>query len=468
MSIYNDQTQPLNDKPLDSTSLLKVLLTQFVEVNFVDLAKVGDETKLSDTHYRILVVQQVLDVAKTNNWGLCRNQDFIYAYNGNYWSLVEKTEMQSFLGLAAEKMGLRWDKARAYNFRKELYEQFLETANFFEVKNHSSILISLRNGTFEINNGSRTLRQFDQNDFITYQLPFSYEPNKKAPMFQKFLDEVLPDQDRQLVLSEFLGYLFTTGLKLEKALILFGGGANGKSVVFEIISALLGRENICNYSLNSLTQSNGYSRAMLANKLVNYASEINGNLEASLFKQLVSGEPVEARLPYGRPLIIKNYAKLVFNSNVLPQTVENTNAFFRRFIIIPFDQTIKEENQDIDLSKKIIQSELPGVFNWVLFGLDRILEKKRFTDCEAIKLQMEEFRKQSDPVALFIEDEGYKKSLERYIALKELYAKFKSYCYDSGFSAFSIKVLAERLRAIGYETIKKTNGVVVFATKEGC
>src|SRR5690606_24227191 len=116
------------------------------------------------------------------------------------------------------------------------------------------------------------------------------------------------DPERQRVLAEYLGFVFikhgSNALKEEKALILYGTGANGKSVFFEVVNALLGTDNVSSCSLQSLTNDNGYFRAKLANKLVNYASEINGNLEASIFKQLVSGEPVEARLPYGQPFIL--------------------------------------------------------------------------------------------------------------------------------------------------------------------
>ena len=85
---------------------------------------------------------------------------------------------------------------------------------------------------------------------------------------------------------------------------------------------------------------------MIANKLVNYASEISGKLETSIFKQLVSGEPVEARLPYGKPFSITGYAKLIFNCNELPKDVEQTRGYFRRFLIIPFEVTIPEAEQD--------------------------------------------------------------------------------------------------------------------------
>ena len=157
---------------------------------------------------------------------------------------------------------------------------------------------------------------------------------------------------------------------------MYGTGANGKSVFFEVVQALLGSDNVSSYSLQSLTNDNGYFRAKLANKLVNYASEINGNLETSIFKQMVSGEPVEARLPYGQPFTLTQYAKLIFNCNELPKDVEHTNAYFRRFLIVPFDVTIPPDEQDKTLHTKIIDNELSGVFNWVLEGLDRLLKQK--------------------------------------------------------------------------------------------
>ncbi len=463
--IIGDVVNRATVREVQPRDILNELLLQIQPIDFVALAKVDDKSRLSNAHYRIICIEHILAIAQRNSWGLCRNQDFIYAYNGCFWSLIDHGEIKTFLGEAAEKMGLYWEKSRDYNFRKGLFEQFLETAHFIKPEKKDSVLIPLLNGTFEINNGIRVHRPFDRNDFLTYQLPFAYDPDAEAPRFQKYLNEVLPDTQRQLVLCEYLGYLFSRQLKLEKALILYGAGANGKSVMFEIITCLLGTNNISNFSLSSLTDGSGYYRAMLANKLVNYASEINGSLEASLFKQIVSGEPVEARLPYGNPMIIRDYAKLIFNTNTLPHDVEHTHAFFRRFLIIPFDTIIKPEHQDIELSKKIAREELPGIFNWVLTGLDRVLQNKRFTDCEAVRQQLETYRKQSDSVAMFLEDERFEKSVTTSLTLKEIYQSFKTYCLDSGYRPCSIRTLSERLRNLGFETEKKKIGVVVFASR---
>ena len=317
----------------------------------VQLTKSLEKLKLNLKHYLVLSIETALQFAEKNRWGLCKNHDFIYLYNGTFWAEIDKETFQKFLGEAAEQMGVAKFSARFYQFREQLFKQFLSTAYLPTPENNKdTVLINLQNGTFEISPQGTKLKPFDRSDFITYQLPFEYSPKAKAPLFEAYLNKVLPDPERQRVLAEYLGFVFikhgSNALKEEKALILYGTGANGKSVFFEIVNALLGNDNVSSYSLQSLTNDNGYFRAKLANRLVNYASEINGNLEASIFKQLVSGEPVEARLPYGQPFILKQYAKLIFNCNELPKDVEHTPAYFRRFLIIPFDITIPTQEQD--------------------------------------------------------------------------------------------------------------------------
>lgn len=425
--------------------------------------------KIKQKHYIIITIEQVIELAQTNNWGICKNNDFIYLYNGVYWALLDNNELQVFFGKASEKMGVnKWD-ARHYIFREQLYKQFLAVANLPKPEQSNDVVfINLKNGTFEISQKKRQLRPPDRSDFITYQLPFEFNPDAKSPLFQNYLDIVQPDTARQYILAEYLAYLFIkpSTLKLEKTLLLYGTGANGKSVFYEVVNALLGGdENVSSYSLQSLTNDNGYFRAMLANKLLNYASEINGKLETAIFKQLVSGEPVEARLPYGKPFTIHNYAKLIFNCNELPKDVEQTNAYFRRFLIVPFEITIPEHEQDKQLSQKIIDSELSGVFNWVLEGLKRLLSQKNFTHSEAVNKQLEQYRLQSDSVQMFIEDEGFEKSVSEYKEFKEMFALYRTYCNESGYYSCAKKSFGERLRNAGVMIDKKNYGLVVYLKK---
>lgn len=432
------------------------------------LTKQFDKCKLSKNHYLVLCVEQLLKVAKANNWGLCKKHGFIYLFNGSYWSEIDKESFQYFLGNVAIKMGVEKFKAKIHTFKDELFKQFMADAYLPTPKaNSKSVLINLQNGTFDITPTKRKLKAFDRNDFLTHQLPFEYNPDASAPLFKKYLDEVLPDADKQKVFAEYCGYIFIkpSVLKLEKMLILYGTGANGKSVFFEILNALLGTENFCSYSLQDLTNVNGYYRAKLGNKLVNYASEINGKLETDIFKQIASGEPISVRLPYGEPFNLTEYAKLIFNCNELPKDVEHTNAFFRRFLIIGFDVTIPESKQDKELANKIIQNELSGVFNWILQGLDRVLKQKNFSKCDAVDNARSDYEKQSDSVKMFIEDCEYKTSTE-YTPVSELYTQYKSYCIDDGFRPVNKSNFMKRLRHFKILVERKSIGNVAFVTRD--
>jgi putative DNA primase/helicase len=432
-----------------------------------------EKLKLNLKHYLIISIENALKFAETNNWGLCKNHDFIYLFNGTFWAEIDKETFQKFLGEASEKMGVAKFSARFYQFREQLFRQFLSTAYLpTPESNKDTVLINLLNGTFEISPQGTKLRPFDSSDFITYQLPFEYNPQAKAPIFEAYLNRVLPDKERQRVLAEYLGFVFikhgSNALKEEKALILFGTGANGKSVIFEVVNELLGTDNVSSYSLQSLTNDNGYFRAKIANKLVNYASEINGKLEASIFKQLVSGEPVEARLPYGQPFILKQYAKLIFNCNDLPKDVEHTNAFFRRFLIIPFDVTIPPEEQDKNLHTKIIEKELSGVFNWVLEGLQRLLEQKSFSSCEAVKNAVEQYKIESNSVQMFLNENQYISSSINYILIKEIYLEYRAFCIEDGLTPFKKTNFIKQLKTFNLLVDRVSqNQLAVFIEASG-
>ncbi len=442
---------------LSPGQILEQLLEQIEKVKFEEFTGGGE---VRAVHHRIYSVKNVVQLAERKNWGLCKRNGAVYVFTSAYWKRVGADDMKSFLGAAALRAGVPRYRADDYEFRDKLLKQFHSEAHLTQPEPDTGrTLINLQNGTFEITQHGQQLREFRRGDFLTHVLPFEYKEDAEAPLFRSFLEKVLPDPDSQRVLAEFVGYVFVRGLKLEKALLLYGGGANGKSVWFDVLLALLGENNASSYSLSTLTDSrNAYFRAMLADKLVNYASEINNKVEASIFKQLVSGEPVEARLPHEKPFILRDYAKLIFNANELPRDVEHTNAYFRRFLIIPFTVTIPEHEQDKELASKIIASELPGVFNWALEGLRRLLLQRNFSECNAARQAVDQYKRESDSVQMYVDDQVLQPSGSGFETLKDLYAGYKSFCCDDGYRALGKQNFSKRLEACGFEKVKQNVG----------
>ncbi len=424
--------------------------------------KSGNINQMSKESATVKVVEVINGCIDSNNYRFCLKDGIIYCYNGMYWVKVQEDEMKLFIHSAVNVLGGSNAGRRHYKWKEDVYRQFISEALFVnKEKTEGQTLINLRNGTFEITAEYQSLREYRAEDFLRYRLDFDYDPQATAPMFQKFLDRVLPDKDCQAVLSECMGYIFTKGLKLEKVLLLTGTGANGKSTFFSIATAIFGQDNVSSFSLQELTKGQ-YQRAELQDVIVNFCSEISGKMETSVFKQLASGEPVSARHIFGRPFTMTDYAKMVFLCNELPWQIEQTDAFFRRFIIIPFDQTIPEEERDPELANKIIASERSGVFNWMLDGLKRLLKNKRFTESEIIKKQVDEFRYERDTVGIFLDQENYVPSNEKEEKLSVLYEKYSRYCRGTGLWTVSTVAFAKRLRVYGYRIVRKSQGNFVY------
>jgi len=306
-----------------------------------------------------------------------------------------------------------------------------------------------------------TLKPFDYRDFLTHQLDFDHNPAAVNHQFQQYLDDVLPNKETQKTLQQVAGYLFIKGLKLELTFFLYGTGANGKSVFFEVINGVVGSENISNYSLESLTDDKGYHRAMIKDKIVNYGTDIRlTKIDASMFKTLASGEPIEARLPYRDPFMMTDYAKLIFNVNKMDSAnVEHTHGFFRRFLIIPFLEKIPDLLQDKDLHKKIL-TDRAGVLNWIIEGAEEVVKNRNIfvsAECEEFKKQ---FMKETDSVAMF-EEQFIKENLRGTFysqTVTNSHSDYKQYCLDTGFKPLGLINFSKRMELIGFSKSKLVDG----------
>ena len=447
------------------------ILEKITKVDFRNLAggdyKDDKKKPLLSKHYIVPIVIKALKASKEVGFQLAKHNSKIYLFNGCYWVELSEDKLRAFLGACSVKMSVRPNDAEDFRFRENLASQFYSSAYFENPEiSKDKVLINLKNGTFEVSEHGQILREFKPEDFMRYQLPFSYDAEATAPLFQKYLDRVLHDKDLQNLLSEYFGYIFTKNLKLEKVLLLYGGGGNGKSVIYEVFQKLLGIENITSYPLDCLNEPQ--NRAELEGKLLNWATELKDGIDSNTFKQLASGEPIFVRQLYQKPYIMTDYAKLMFNANGLPKDVEHNEAYFRRFIIIPFTETITKEEKDVELHNKIINTELSGVFNWVLAGLNRVLLNKGFTDAKISTNFLESYKNESDTVAMFLDEQGFENTFDRgkYTPANELYTLYKEYSRTFGYSPLNFKNFKIRLESKRINVYKKEFGLVVTVAKK--
>jgi putative DNA primase/helicase len=352
-----------------------------------------------------------------------------------------------------------------YKFQDNVQSQFQAMTSFPFAPADGVIRVNLKNGTLEFQHGQAPrLVGFDKRHGLTYRLGYDYNRDAKCPIITKILERCVPCAEDRMVLLEYLAYILAPQLNYEKVLFVQGTGHNGKSVFVAITTALFGKNNVLTMMLENLTKRPDY-RAQLSKGLVNICSETAPKLDPTVFKAMASREPIECRKLYGAPYKLEGteYASLLLATNTLPKEVEATNAFFRRFLIIPFGENISEEERDYRFNRIDFwegqPEELSGIMNEVVAALMRLLANDGFTRSKSSEAALEEYRVNSDTVPSFMQDERWEPSAERKVSLKELYSYYTDYCKESGRPAVGNKEFAGRLRLIGYTVERGTGNV---------
>lgn len=246
---------------------------------------------------------------------------------------------------------------------------------------------------------------------------------------------------------------------MEKMLLLYGEGLNGKSVTLEIIEALLGQMNVSYMSLADLTNDD-VKRAAIVGKMLNISHESGKDVNPNVLKQLTSGERVTVRRLYHNPVETNDYGKLIAAFNVLPRA-ENTFGFFRRLIFLSYLVTIPKDEIDRLLAVKL-KTELPGILGWVLEILPGLMARREFSPCESSDKALEQYRLQSDNVRLFL-NEACEVS-EYTTQASEIFTAYRTFCINSSLKPISRNKFYDRLEKLGHERVTYS-GTLYFKLK---
>ena len=408
---------------------------------------------LTQMEYIVQSVDELIRIAEAEQLDLAQKNGDFHAYNGRCWERILPEVFHAFLRNALVRFGVPCNLARFYQFQKKVRDQFRDVANFPFTPTDAVIRINLKSGTLEFRDGQEpVLVPFNKRHGIRYQLGYDFSPGADCSLFRKFLERCVPETANQQILLEYAGYIFVNELNFEKVLFMYGQGMNGKSVMIAVLKALFGEHNVTEYSLESISKKAEY-RAKLADGILNICAESANSLNIDVFKKIASREPLECRSLYKDPIMLTDYSRQIFSTNTLPKITEATEGFFRRFLFVPFDQYITEEERNYRMNMVEYweeSGELPGILNMVIAGLQRLVQNGGFTKSASSDVVLEEYKLDSNSVHSFVQDEGYVPCTESKVKLKALYDVYRLYCSNNGLKAVSIKNLAHRLRNLGY------------------
>ena len=269
---------------------------------------------------------------------------------------------------------------------------------------------------FSLSEGSNAPFSRDVAPWLCLDYPFA---SASCPMWSAFLSEVLPYQSERQVLQEFFGMCLADreSISIEKMALFVGSGANGKSVVCDVMRSVFGgRRYVGNLSPDQLQDPKQV--ASLDGKALNIAPDVRrGSSFDSALKALASSQEITGWKLYEGGVTVK-CPPLCFALNEMPYFRDTTDAFFRRLLVFRFDVVIPESKQDRELAVKIIRQESCGVFLWAYEGYRRLMfNRGMFSQSErmdeALTSLKADVKTRQSEVLQCIETMGYSISGER-------------------------------------------------------
>ncbi len=355
-----------------------------------------------------------------------------FEFNGKYW---EKKSNESIERYISYFLGPYATGPKLSSISRIIKAKTV-TDELFNMKP----ILNLINGAIEIIDEEPyyIFREHRETDYCTYCLNYPYDKDAVCRDWLDFISSVTDyDEKRISFLQEFAGYILYPDNRLHKCAALVGEGANGKSIYFNALSNIFGKENVSRITVSNLSQD--FQAINLLGSMLNISSEtkteFNGAEET--FKQVVSGDDISACYKGKDYINFKPRAKMIISLNNMPKSNDKSNGLTRRFAFIKFPLSFvetptlpNERKMDNTLEEKFAEnSHLSGILNWILDGYIMVRRCNYITETREHIDQLNVFKEDSDPTIIFVRE----LDVADRINYEQLYDEYKYWCADNGY-----------------------------------
>lgn len=289
--------------------------------------------------------------------------------------------------------------------------------------------------------------------FTLDTVPFGFDEEAECPRFLQYLSEVFPDEQVRKQVRMMAGYLLAGTAKHEVFFALLGAGANGKTVLLDVLTGMLGHHNVSYVALSNLCER--FQTWPLVQSKVNICGDMPTDVgRASLhqiegqFKHLVSGGEMEVERKGKDIYKARCRARFVMAGNTLPTFRDRSDGIWRRMRVIEFPVTISESDRDPDLADWIVKQELPGVLMWAVRGLSEVQHGGGIPDTARGEELKGQHRESCDHERVFLTDHYTEGLANDVMPSATVYEEYKRWMSDNGYRPMGASKFIQRLQAV--------------------
>ena len=313
--------------------------------------------------------------------------------------------------------------------------------------------ITLENGILNLD--TLEFREHSPQNYTTWNIPVNWDENRiiedpvdfnalektlNGTVFWKYLKECFQENSSAPVMEEdvftvmeSMAYILHSDNDIQKTIMFIGSGSNGKSKLLDYIDELFGKRNTTHISIQELAEG-GFVLAQLDGKLANICADVESTelKRTGKLKQLIGGEGIEVSRKYQHPYTMRSRSKFIFSANKFPYSYDQSDGFFRRYIILQWKRKFDGENKDTELGRKLRENEAEKslVFH-VLVKMARNLRLRGdFLYTKPVNEVRTNWNNLADPIQMFV-NEKLEDVAGAFVSKRDMFQAYKQFCIDN-------------------------------------
>jgi putative DNA primase/helicase len=309
--------------------------------------------------------------------------------------------------------------------------------------NADPFLLNCHNGVLNLRTGE--LLEPDPSYLLTKCVRANYVAGAKHPLWEKVLQDLIPNAGLRIFLQKVFGYTLTGSTAEHKFFYLHGPPGSGKTTLLESFSWLMNNySESCEPATFMVNRQEGgptedIARLSNARMVTTHEVEEGARWAEARVAHLTGGDKVTARFLHQNSFEFYPKFKLFFCANHKPRVSGSAQSgLWRRLIIIPVDRVIPEEERDPMLQLKLREPEvLSAILAWAVEGCKMWSEEnsagKLMEVPDLVKEEVAEYKQEENHVLQFMSEVLVKTDVHSdRIPKPDLYQMYRGWCESTG------------------------------------
>lgn len=348
------------------------------------------------------------------------------------------------------------------------YEEIISDDNFYDKLNRSCdyLLPINKCNVIDLRNGK--VRPISKDDYFTYKCDVEYT-TKRSPEMLEIIGKIMCNNEENIkYLQKILGYCLSGDISARVYFILYGIGANGKSMILNLMNKILKEQyqavSKCVFINNNQGKTGGTEVLQLKDcRLATFSeTEANDALNEAIIKMISGNDSITARGLYKDPVTFIPQCKLMLCTNFKPDFNANDRANVDRVRLVPFNArfvdnpTKSNEFVRIESIDKVVEQRyMNEFFSWCVEGAIEYYKNKKFNPTgEMLEAQNEYIREQSN-ITNFIDDTFDVSENDLYLK-SEIKTMYEQWCKENTIKPLKVSVLFTKFDEVFNKSFKCT------------